>query len=523
MQDITRFLPRDRVIDLWTRALSKAFASLAESHAKSPNVIPLLSCHLTLYSYRRSETYIAASASALMGPDATGPSHILLLIDDVYDMFDRLTQPTEVFDLVDHLQYHHADVWRGEGKSGTPRYSDPLSRRLDLEVHVEILSLLMTWRRNDMVLAERLATELAAHFVVAGTKQLISAVSAWLTSTPPTTVYLSHPISRPRREWRNNVAKGRPPAGGWPQVVHEFNRLQAALAGHDVFAVMPTAIDELRIGRSVGRPIAHRTQYLAQRWPPIDTRDDTLVYSPLPGAAPEFEHGVLGPVESHDVAINTVLRVFENQIKWDIPFRDHLLVFTCHHLLVFRPLYSSGEFSSGVEAEIEHWLDLLRAGDTKRAENTSRTRPVTPPDGRRRAVFFHHTDDIRVAASTRGEDHRNLWSLVYAAGQLAGLSHRTIDKHIEDYVPHMLDRPGPGSSGLRTIAKVVRDSAVTTWFRRLTNFDREGISAYVIVSPDPVDGAVDGIARFLRGSAVAATAGRLSSRRSLVSNWRSGR
>ncbi|MBE9594757.1 MAG: hypothetical protein IMF19_14905, partial [Proteobacteria bacterium] len=98
MKEITWHLPRDRVIELWTDALSEGVDQLR----KSNGALKLLSCHLTLYCGRREEFYSPFNVNLfeekVEKETIFKPSHLLLLIDDIYDMYLRLTDKDQLFD-----------------------------------------------------------------------------------------------------------------------------------------------------------------------------------------------------------------------------------------------------------------------------------------------------------------------------------------------------------------------------------------------------------------------------------------
>ena len=79
---------------------------------------------------------------------------------------------------------------------------------------------------------------------------------------------------------------------------------------------------------------------------------------------------------------------------FQIASRDHLLVSYTTGLLVFRPFYSKGEFSGGVQAEIDHW-DLLTSRYSKDPNTRAEKRKMeVASNSNRRAAFIHFDEDF---------------------------------------------------------------------------------------------------------------------------------
>lgn len=378
MMDITWNLTRHDVVRLWQEAYEIALDELLEQEAQTR----ILSCHLMLYNGRRSEFY---SPIGFGGADQNRrpPDRVLLLIDDIYDMFWRLTRENQLFEHGWWTAQRLQQYWEEGGNEGPASWNEELKGQLTLQSNLQILSDLLEWRHSESILAEVIAREYSSPFLVLGVKQSTEAVAQWLEARQPRSTYLSHPISRPRRQFRKS--------GTWPDVVAEFNELQPKLIEQGTICVMPTAIDEYRIDRTPIEPMAVLIERLSARWPLPLTQAELLYEPPVGTDAPEFlevlslgidqrEASEGSPQPSYDL----LLRGLENQIKSEVPFRDHLLVAWNLDLLVFRPLYQSGAFSDGVGAEIKHWWTAVLSGED------------------RRAVFIHFHDDLEALAETLG-------------------------------------------------------------------------------------------------------------------------
>jgi len=166
---------------------------------------------------------------------------------------------------------------------------------------------------------------------------------------------------------------------------------------------MPTAIDEYRIAqkREEGTVLKRRFPLLEERWPLPTTNVDSLLYGAPKNSADMHHKDLLtnkGPYSKSELAdgevVSTQLRAFESQIMFQIASRDHLLVSYTKGLLVFRPFYRKGEFSGGVQAEIDHW-DLLTSRYSKDPNTRAKKREMEEAtDSNRRAAFIHFDDDF---------------------------------------------------------------------------------------------------------------------------------
>jgi hypothetical protein len=421
MLDVTYKLQREQVIRLWGEALDISISKLAHSRAKSK----LLSCHLTLYGGRRREYYSPIDVKRLVA-SGLQPSRLLLLVDDAFDMFARLTQPGYLHDFGD--SDYVDEVGTQEGIT-SPAVLKTVRPQLRLQWQIATLSSLLAWRRADMIMAESIARQANSKYLAFGVKQLTGIATRWLSEAEPEPIYLSHPISRPRRDPK------------WPRVdlVDQFNELQSGMAPHGALCIMPTSIDEYRFKRKKirGRSIARLEPRLAERWPiptqlpltnePSDYRDTLYAAPPSGPKLPNlFEHR---NVDS--LAADSWLRSFEGQVSADISFRDHHLVACCPHLLVFRPLYKAGTFSRGVRAEIAHWQ--LLASD--------RLSGAT-----RQAVFVHFREDLTdLKAIAKDSIHRSVLQHLEV-----GLTEIGVARESARHIVRVVGRDDPGRSLLDT-------------------------------------------------------------------------
>lgn len=276
-------------------------------------------------------------------------------------------------------------------------------------------------------MAENLAyRQLKVPFLVWSVKQLTESIKLYFENPESLPIYLSHPVSEPRRERNEN--------GHWPEFTYEVNQLQQVLCGQGITLIMPTGIDELRFHLQEGR----YTGYLRDRWPPIDDETE-LLYSP-PGEAADFHYKALllpkywdfknrklFPLEIDEWSatlkseVNAFLQVLVREIESQIASRDLLFIYHTEGLMVFRPFYAReprATFSGGVDAEIRLWEDISQLGSEKRA------------------AFIHFEEDVKLMLEAKRE---SIWKeFVDAVWDLLGRAYN-IDR---DTVENMVQNRG---------------------------------------------------------------------------------
>jgi len=368
MYDITWNLSRFQIIELWEEATTNALHQLS----RSTENLKILSCHMLYFCGKREEYYSPINPSNLKNSRYT-PSHILLLIDDVYDMYLRLAREGALFDPKTRIPALKGRIKEEEGVDLNKLNADRL-KSICSEWQLGVMANLLYWRNLEIIIAEQLALQFRSNFLVWGTKQLTDVPILWMQSESPVTIYLSHPISRPRRMHRKT--------GRWPEVVSRFNGLQSGLLQYDVSCVMPSAIDEYRIKRSERRNnTKRRIPFLETRWPLPGDINSILYSFPSPLRSADhrkilsykkwnFKRKEFVSVSSCSTetseAIDAYLRGFERHVEHQVSSRDHMFVSWTDGILVFRPLFSDPVWSSGVRAEIKHWALIARSDVKKR-------------------------------------------------------------------------------------------------------------------------------------------------------------
>ena len=387
METVTFNLPRSEIIKLWKDAVARCLKKLEESDKP----VKILSGHLIYYSGKRNEFYSVVDQATLT-TDNLKPTSVLLFIDDLYDMYARLTERDQLYS---HSQIE-SFLRKYERDTDIAIHSLPRERLSSKIIGWEIRNLLnhLSWRRLESVMAENLAYQLNnVPFLVWSVKQLTESISLWLENPESVTIYLSHPVSEPRRERNKNEY--------WPEFTYEVNQLQQELCEQGITLIMPTGIDELRFHLHDGQ----YTGYLKDRWPLID--DETKLLYSRPGKDVDFHDETLllpkywdfqkrglFPLEIKEwraalkSEVNAFLQVLVREIESQIAWRDLLFIYHTKGVMVFRPFYAKEPrptFSGGVDAEIGLWEDLSQLGSKKRT------------------VFIHFEEDVKLMLEAKGK------------------------------------------------------------------------------------------------------------------------
>jgi hypothetical protein len=405
METITHNLPRTKVSELWQAAVGRCFNKLS----KSGNDLGILSGHLVYYCKRRSEFYSVINPVNLFFTTKENcketPSRVFLLIDDIYDMYIRLRERRKLY-TPEQVQSFYERNCRDMGLAMDTLEPDRLAFLAALWETQNLLHLL-SWRCLEMTLAQNLASQLNSRFCVWPVKQLTELLLSQINDPSRTLIYLSHPISEPRRYLKRHNA--------WPDLVSQVNALPRAFSTKGITLVMPTAIDELRLEVREGK----YTSRLSPRWPTRGEREDNTLYMTTGADAQHAE--LLCPkywkrdtknmvnldstkcTDTLRSEINASLQVLAGEIGSQIAARDFCHVYNTAGLVVFRPSYAEVPrkgFAKGVEAEMRLWDSIVQLKQEKRI------------------VFVHLEEDVEnIIKANRNEVRtefiETMWSLLY--------------------------------------------------------------------------------------------------------------
>lgn len=378
MESVVR-QPRLELLARWQQACKAAVRAF---RGRSDGAAAVLTLHLSWYNSNTNE-FFSPVDSSLLASMSPSFDRVVILIDDIYDMYQRLQGKFDLYDPA--VQANAAALLAKLGVKKEKLDAEErhlLAAQLELEAVERACHHLLAWRRSEIIHAENLAHVLDADLTVLGTKHRFSALRDLVTSTDTPEVYLSHRITEVRRmnQFTNDLPYN---LGTWSPVADEVNRLHSLFADQHQVLINPTAIDELRFGSPISR--TERSRYLAARWP-LPPNQNELLCERSPGGHEHtllFDHSDLGPDEPLP---GSIVRSLGNRVFFEIAFRDHVIVEHTPGLLVYRPFFhrrdedSKPDWSGGVTPEIIHWQDKTLAPEDHR--------PL------RRAAFVHTSDEI---------------------------------------------------------------------------------------------------------------------------------
>ncbi len=393
---------QDEIRDKWPEAYKNA---VRKAMVGNPDVAIVLLC-FEYYRYETYEFYSPVDSNVLADSQ---PQTVLTLIDDIYDIYYRLSQPGQVFDIQELIvrTFPPGSSARRDDRDLRQLYKDALS------VVIGTLLRLLTWREKEIECAANIsrAIDNCGHSVL-GTKHPIEAGARLLLGSHSSEfqrigasypVYVSHPISRPRRDMKGG--------SDWPPFVDDLDDVVKVLrehcdGTHHIVPIMPTAIDEFRMLDDG----SHLHPHLIPRWtlqnvdllftlpdpPPkagffknyedYESRGLPLIFDPpVDSSGRRVGFPISGP------EVSGMLRNLRESIRLQMAGRDHFLVRQCPGLFLYRPLYGKHEFSGGVESEI-HTYDQIRKCKARAAD-----------DSKRRAAFIHDMKDA-VGLFSKKED-----------------------------------------------------------------------------------------------------------------------
>lgn len=301
--------PRHELYECWKDRYSEILNDIGdiEMNKAEGDVIAHVVCmHLTWYNAIWKEFFSPVNILSLVNEDFP-ICHVVVLIDDVYDMFRRLQLPQSLYD--DATMSTTEDVIRRLSKPARqpPEYTEDGSDEAEIHeeasdatdtapagsndedsrIRVQAVELalgeLLSWRQAEMVRAESVARTLGRDLTLFATKHTRASLRLLAEQPDTPRVYLSHRISEPRRAVTLDGPYADPSAAAWSSVASEVNEL------HHLFAVPPggengeggstdhedapagqvlinpTAIDELRFETDPTTLL--RIPRLTPRWP----------------------------------------------------------------------------------------------------------------------------------------------------------------------------------------------------------------------------------------------------------------
>ena len=337
-------LPKPLLMRLWTEAFDQANVRIREELTTERPVI--LTFHAVWFHLGVREYVSGINFSSLANLQER-PDIVFTLIDDIYDIKARLTQPNGVF-------------------------SYAIEEPDDYVTAILRLLQILDWRSTENVLSSKVAeVSNALHFVLP-VKHPISVFHDLFVGTGKKSVYIAHPISEIRRLLRGDEEE---------QSLAEttIDRIRDLSRGlREQFIVFePTAIDELRFDLNIYLDNQSMdVPCLGQRWRLPSEEHTDLLFTATENADQAFgqswttlaeeitRDGVenLGQEKIESIRLSwPLLATLQDQILQQITSRDYSLLTQTNGLAAYRPAFRGNE-SRGVRREITHTQTLRQIG-----------------------------------------------------------------------------------------------------------------------------------------------------------------
>ena len=423
----------------WESSFETVLAEIAESNATTQ----VICMHLTWYNSEWKEFYSPIDVRSITA-ERCNIDHVVILVDDIYDMFNRLNHGMNLYDDRGLMSMMNDIRKLSATDADIQHYSEP---QLRVQAVESALGDLLAWRKAEMIQAENLARSLQCVFTILATKHTADSLKALVTNVKAPRVYLSHRISELRRAHMKKRSEDSD-VTDWSPPAREVNVLHHALATRGQVLINPTAIDELRFENdpSTGR----RKPRLTPRWP---LPSQSLLCKPIEGS---YQHADLlhrGVSEDDDIASHAA-RSLSIRISSDVWYRDHAIVEHTPNLCIFRPFYcehSLGErslpdWSGGVGAELTHWMTYF----------TTRIKSLPPEERQiaRRIAFVHTDDEIRARCKFLVDSGSDEFKKVIRSHVTDTLDRR----HIDDVITN---NPGKFKTAIVSASQTARYHAFT--------------------------------------------------------------
>lgn len=334
--------PQEYLASIWKVAAESLLKQL------DPTKDTLLVMHAVYYHPGREDFVSPVNTDVLLPlADQYDLTTVVTFIDDFDDVVARLSAKDGVWHR--RLQVRPNAVTEQEGQA-----QQRIQRTLYHAVEV------LNWRRSETFMALRLAQALQSvpnHLLIATRHHTATVYHVLFPTKRTLPVYLSHPISEPRRMMR--LAPGE--SMDEPEI--KARRIEAGVLIRQVIAVaqalvsrganlppyLPTTIDELRI----------TSNQIDVRWG-VSDQSETLYVAP--DDATMGVDDLLSSFSAADWAYQRpVLQSLADQVNAQIKARDRKLVEQSKAILVWRP-YFQGKMAGGVQIEIEHRNLLVQFG-----------------------------------------------------------------------------------------------------------------------------------------------------------------
>jgi len=318
-------LPTPALYNLWEKAFKSVLKTIEDRENKNKDIF--INLHACFYRHRTVE-YLSLAKTKLI--KRFRPDLFITLIDDIYDIHDRLRGPHQIF---------------------APSYGgakEPVGAILEL---MRILD----WRAKEIMMTRHFANELGVPNYVFAVKHSYETLDKLIFGDKPK-FYISHPISEVRRLQK----KGEKEKAN--QIIEAIHRLESKLSSKFV-SFLPTTIDELRIQQEERDKKTVYMPKLMSRWD-LERYQNPINLLFIP--PPKRKSDPLWEKENkHSRELHLLLKALFEHIEVQVSSRDHKLVEQSNFLFVYRPCFN-GNVSGGVMEEILYYTKLTGRSSNKK-------------------------------------------------------------------------------------------------------------------------------------------------------------
>lgn len=319
-------LPVPDLYNLWEKAFESVLNTIEKEENKNKDIF--ITLHTCFYLHSTVEYLTLAKTKSIK---RFKPDLFITLIDDIYDIHDRLREPDQIF------------CNRYAGAADQVNAVFELMRILD-------------WRANEIMITKHFANELGVPNYVFAVKHSYDTLYKLIFGNKPT-FYISHPISEVRRLQKSGeIEKAN-------QMIEEIHMMENIFSSEFV-CFLPTTIDEFIIKQEEKENKKIYVPKLMSRWDSKEYQNPiNLLFIP-PTKSPDdplWEKESKNPEEFH-----LLLKALQELlIGRQVSSRDHKLVEQSRFLFVYRPCFN-GNISRGVFREIQYYQMLTGSTSDKK-------------------------------------------------------------------------------------------------------------------------------------------------------------
>jgi len=334
---------------VWTEVFRETLNEINNlSRRRQPDTL-FLNFHASYYHQKKRELFPAINFHSLFQLRGR-VKMVIVLIDDVFDVYRRLMAPNQMF--YDVLETDQNDKPKMDSATAM------------IKSVFNIVSLL-NWRETEISVSRCLAYLLDARFFVISTKHPVFMINR-LIDMPFSRLkiyYLCHPITAIRED-RTQFHSF---PGQLELVIKDW--IQGDGSDNNVL-FFPTSIDELIIRQEIGEGETLFYPELTARWP--HPYPDDFIAPPLPDDLKRINplnplNYPFGKNKAKDLAESRLLSfLWDYLYEKQIISRDYSLVEqSAGGVVAIRP-YFKGNLSLGMEGEIDYNFELMRSEPSRR-------------------------------------------------------------------------------------------------------------------------------------------------------------